>query len=303
MMTLCGSPMYASPEMYLGTNYKGPEVDIWSLGIILYAFVFGTLPFQTPESVLNGKLTFPQPISASCQDVLVKMLQRSARKRISTDALCKHAWVSPTEADYKELTSRDLGTVNIDEDIVFEMSLAGFAPKAVQASVRNDSFNQITATYKFLLEASDRRQIHRGKGKDVDRKAELHKKKRQSGYMCPHCLENLDDMLLSDVNLLKHMLTIYPEAKIDERLRALLDTLPSVVTREHIQSMMTAEGKPPSRGPSTDSVRSDHSKSSASSLQAEYLLPHVSRATLHEAIRMVAGQLKEPDADKMSTTD
>ncbi|KIH65051.1 hypothetical protein ANCDUO_04629 [Ancylostoma duodenale] len=51
LTTFCGSPLYASPEIINGTPYRGPEVrlflvDCWSLGILLYTLVYGSMPFD-----------------------------------------------------------------------------------------------------------------------------------------------------------------------------------------------------------------------------------------------------------------
>lgn len=44
--TSCGSPTYAAPELILGQQYLGQEVDVWAMGVILYALLTGCLPFD-----------------------------------------------------------------------------------------------------------------------------------------------------------------------------------------------------------------------------------------------------------------
>ena len=93
--TMCGSPYYMAPELFMvgGADVKS---DIWSLGIILYTYIYGVLPYPTHgglnaiiETLKRGEMKFPdcnnqgQLISLECLSLVKSMLNHNIRARIS----------------------------------------------------------------------------------------------------------------------------------------------------------------------------------------------------------------------------
>ena len=58
LRTFCGSLLYAAPEVVHGKPYNGPKVDAWALGVVLYALVYGAMPFEhTVQNVLLSQIS------------------------------------------------------------------------------------------------------------------------------------------------------------------------------------------------------------------------------------------------------
>ncbi|TBU06028.1 protein kinase [Hamiltosporidium magnivora] len=102
----CGSPYYSPPEMINGSRYIGPEIDIWSMGVLLYNMVEGKLPFDakslnTLYSKINrGSFKLSNNISSSLKDLLKCMLCVDISKRITLKGVKAHVWTKGVCVNY-----------------------------------------------------------------------------------------------------------------------------------------------------------------------------------------------------------
>ncbi|CDQ63666.1 unnamed protein product [Oncorhynchus mykiss] len=154
--TFCGSPPYAAPELFQGKKYDGPEVDVWSLGVILYTLVSGSLPFdgqnlkELRERVLRGKYRIPFYMSTDCENLLKKFLILNPTKRGSLEQIMKDRWMNvgheeeelkpfiEPQPDYKDPKRTDI------------MLQMGYSAEEIQDSLVNQKYNDVMATYLLL---------------------------------------------------------------------------------------------------------------------------------------------------------
>ncbi|KPP72286.1 NUAK family SNF1-like kinase 1-like [Scleropages formosus] len=99
LQTYCGSPLYASPEIIKGLPYHGPEVDCWALGVLLYALVYGSMPFDgasysvLTEQISQARYRRPQPPSDACA-LIDWMLTVNVEERATVEDIANHWWVN-----------------------------------------------------------------------------------------------------------------------------------------------------------------------------------------------------------------
>ena len=98
--TFCGTPAYAAPEMILSQSYSGPEVDVWSLGVVLHLMLVGDFPFQNVSSIITGQYTPPTDMKRTAADLLSRMFIKDCHKRVGLDEVQRHAWVTGSEVLY-----------------------------------------------------------------------------------------------------------------------------------------------------------------------------------------------------------
>ncbi|XP_071164054.1 MAP/microtubule affinity-regulating kinase 3-like isoform X20 [Mytilus edulis] len=166
--TFCGSPPYAAPELFQGKKYDGPEVDVWSLGVILYTLVSGSLPFdgqnlkELRERVLRGKYRIPFYMSTDCENLLKKFLVLNPTKRASLENIMKDRWnnMGYEDKELKPYTEppKDL----LDSKRIELMVNMGYSRKDIEDTITHQKYDDIQATYLLLgrrtleLEGSDR---------------------------------------------------------------------------------------------------------------------------------------------------
>ncbi|EMS68854.1 Carbon catabolite-derepressing protein kinase [Triticum urartu] len=98
LKTSCGSTNYAAPEIISGKPYAGPEVDVWSCGVILYALLCGSVPFDdeyTPnlfKKITGGNYILPSHLSDLAKDLIPRMLLVDPMKRITIREVRDHSW-------------------------------------------------------------------------------------------------------------------------------------------------------------------------------------------------------------------
>ncbi|XP_041669043.1 MAP/microtubule affinity-regulating kinase 3a isoform X6 [Cheilinus undulatus] len=161
--TFCGSPPYAAPELFQGKKYDGPEVDVWSLGVILYTLVSGSLPFdgqnlkELRERVLRGKYRIPFYMSTDCENLLKRFLVLNPAKRgtleVREDAenqIMKDRWINTgfEEDELKPYTEPELDIT--DQKRIDVMVGMGYNLEEIQESLAKMKYDEITATYLLL---------------------------------------------------------------------------------------------------------------------------------------------------------
>lgn len=101
LKTSCGSPHYAAPELIRGVTYRGDKVDIWSMGVILYATLAGRLPFDVEGSgkdwlspllnkIRKGAYEMAPEFSPDAANLIWRILQVNPRDRINLSQIWKH---------------------------------------------------------------------------------------------------------------------------------------------------------------------------------------------------------------------
>ncbi|RXW23079.1 hypothetical protein EST38_g2760 [Candolleomyces aberdarensis] len=199
LTTSCGSPNYAAPEVIRGGVYAGPEIDVWSSGVILYVMLCGRLPFEDDDvqvlfqKISQGTFHLPSLLSPDARSLITSMLVVDPVKRITIQEILEHPFfkydlpryltplppppgpvlgalsslvMAPKQIDYELIE----GLGRIEEDVVEQLAkkMQGVSKDDIWECLRRDDGVQGNAVKVAYMLLRDKNRL----GKDLAEFAE-----------------------------------------------------------------------------------------------------------------------------------
>ncbi|XP_077991390.1 testis-specific serine/threonine-protein kinase 2-like [Glandiceps talaboti] len=126
--TFCGSAAYAAPEILQGIPYNGPSYDMWSIGVILYIMVCGSMPYDDTnvkkmvKDQTEKRLGFSRAkkLSPECKDLICHMLKAKVDQRATIPEVKESAWVLKEPSSDKSKSEdkvKDEGKTSTEKEI------------------------------------------------------------------------------------------------------------------------------------------------------------------------------------------
>ncbi|KAK0256347.1 hypothetical protein B0A54_10747 [Friedmanniomyces endolithicus] len=159
LKTSCGSPNYAAPEVISGKLYAGPEVDVWSCGVILYVLLVGRLPFDDEyipalfKKIAQGNYVVPSYLSSGAVRLIKRMLQVNPVNRISVPEIRQDPWFIKDLPEYLQPAVEDFMDTGVDPTKAIDpYSLSKNKPKPVQEKLHTSVVSKLGKTMGYAAD-------------------------------------------------------------------------------------------------------------------------------------------------------
>lgn len=158
--SFCGSPLYAAPEILMAERYVGPPVDVWSMGVILYALLCGHLPWsgdtqaEISHNSVRGIYDEPATLTPTVRDLIKKMLNPVPADRLTISEIRVHPWLNEgyTEPPPSLLPVRQ-PVFEVREDILGQLTSLGYKNiDECRKKILDNEQCQVVAAYHLLLD-------------------------------------------------------------------------------------------------------------------------------------------------------
>jgi serine/threonine protein kinase len=188
LQTFCGTVAYSAPEMLKGEKYAGEKVDVWSLGIILYALLCGELPFDEDDEqlmrkkILTSEPKWPEHLTPDARNLIGTLLSKRPLLRPSLSEILAHPFLAehaPQQQAILKFQQPSPFTTQLEKDTLERMRSAGVNIDQVIENVFAKRCDVLSGWCALLLEKEERK-LKRRERKRKEKEAEARANRRLS---------------------------------------------------------------------------------------------------------------------------
>ena len=188
LQTWCGTVCYSAPEMLKGEKYAGEKVDVWSLGIILYAILVGELPFDdddetvTKMKILKEEPVYPEHFPAQAKELCQILLSKRPILRPTLADILQNPWLAehaPRQQEILKLQQPAPFSTELEKEVLQRMRAAGVDIDMVIENVLAQRCDALAGWWGLLLEKEERKAKRRERRRK-EREAEAKSLRRLS---------------------------------------------------------------------------------------------------------------------------
>ncbi|MCJ1308091.1 serine/threonine-protein kinase KIN2 [Agyrium rufum] len=271
LKTFCGSLYFAAPELLQARQYTGPEVDIWSFGIVLYVLVCGKVPFddqsmpQLHAKIKKGVVDYPAWITPECKNLISRMLVTDPKQRATLTEIMNHAWMVkgfnvPPEnyLPTREPLSLPLDPVIIDKMTGFDFGSPEFITRELTRVLESEEYQNAIRLYtREASSANFGGEKKRGVFDFYKRRGSIN-----SRDTLPNASVEAIQFGLDPINAFSPLISIYYLVR-EKRDRELTETNPGAL------SMPKSPGEKPLKLPDLPAPEAAHTNNSAYEMAGE----------------------------------